>query len=227
MRFLCRTVLVWLLVVSLVDLPAAMAANRVAGFVLEAQASEIDGVAAASGANVFAGDRLSTAENGGIRVQFGADQIYMLPSSDATLANENDELTAVLSTGALEFAAPNGAGIAVRAEDILIHAKAAESTYAQITILPNKQLEIASITGPLALELDGELYSLAPGRTYGVKVVDDTQEQEQQGSQNEPTRPAKKRRRKLIIFLLLGSAAATATVIALMHHHHHESQYTP
>lgn len=224
MRILCRTVLVWLLVASLVDLPAAMAANRVAGFVLEAQASQIDGAAATSGTNVFTGDQLSTAQNGGIRVQFGANQIYMLPSSGVRLTNENDSLVAVLSTGALEFTSPTGAGIAVRADDVLIHAKAAQSTYAQITVLPNKQLEIASISGPLGLELDGESYSLAAGRTYGVKIVDE--DQDQQTSQTTQTQPAKKRRRRLAIYLLLGSAAAAAIIIAVTHHHH-ESQYTP
>jgi hypothetical protein len=218
-RILCRTVLVWALAVSLADLPAT-AANRAAGFVLEVQASEIDGAVAASGANVFTGDQLSTAENGGIRVQFGANQIYMLPSSAVTLANENNELTAVLSTGALEFAAPSGAGIAVRAEDVLIHAKNPQSTYAQITVLPNKQLEIASITGPLALELDGESYSLAPGRTYGVKVVDEGND-----DQNAEKRPARKRR-KLLIFLLFGTAAAAA-IIEFTHHKPHVSQWMP
>lgn len=222
MRVLCRAVLVWLLVACLVQGPAAMAANRAAGFVLEAQASQIDGLAAANGANVFPGDQLSTAENGDLRIQFGANQLDMLPSSSLRLENENDGLTAVLSRGAVEFAAPNGAGIAVRAEDVLIRARAQESTYAQITVLPNKQLEIASITGPLALELDGESYSLAPGRAYGVKVADDRQARE--SAQNAQTRPAKKRRRRLLIFLLLGSAAAATLVIALRHH---ESPYAP
>jgi hypothetical protein len=226
LRGFCRTILVSLLVASLADLPAAQAASRAVGFVLAAESSQIDGIGAASGTNLFPGDQLSTAENGGIRVQFGADQIYMLPSSAVTLANESSGLTAVLSAGALEFAAPNGAGIAVRAEDVLIHASAAQSTFAQITVLPNKQLEIASISGPLALELDGESYSLAPGRTYGVRVVDD--EQDQQSAQNAQARPAKKRRRRLAIFLLLGSAAAAAVILAVVdHHHHHESDYTP
>lgn len=225
MRILCRTVVVWLLVASLADLPAAIAANRAAGFVLEAQGSEVDGAAATSGTSVFAGDQLSTAENGGMRIQLGANQIYMLPASAVTLANENDAVTAVLSTGALEFTTPNGAGVAVRAEDILIHAKAAESTYAQITVLPNRQLEIASISGPLSLELDGESYSLAPGRTYGVRVIDDSQDQ--QSNQSMQTKPAKKRRRKLVVFLLLGSAGAATLIIALKHRSHHESPYTP
>ncbi len=206
MRALCRTALVSLLVASLADLPVATAANRALGFVLVAQSSQIDGVAATSGANVFSGDALSTASNGGIHLQFGADQIYMPASSAVTLANGNDGLTAVLSSGTIEFAAPRGAGISVRAADILIRPGTPQPTHAQITVLTSDELKIASVTGPLALELDGESYTLTPGRTYGVRIVDDAGQERSGG--NHPAR----RRRRLLVALFSGVAAAAAVI---------------
>jgi hypothetical protein len=202
-------VLVWLLVASLADLPA-MAANRALGFVLEAQSSEIDGIAAIGGTNVFAGDILSTGTDGGIRLQVGPNQIYMLASSALTLTNSNDGLTATLSMGAVAFSAPAGAGIAVSAADVLIRPKTPEATSAEITVLASDELKIASVSGPLALELDGESYTLTPGRTYGAKIVVDSDNQSAQ------KRPARRRRR--LLFFLFFTAAGVATVLELTHH---------
>jgi hypothetical protein len=223
LRIVCRSVLVWLLVVSLADLPA-LAANRALGFVVDAQSSQIDGIEATGGATLFPGDALSTAADGALRVQFGADGIYMGSSSALTLAGEKDGLTAALSAGTVEFEAPRGAGIAVSADDVLIRPNRPQATQAQITVVSNDQLKIATVSGPLALELDGELYTLAPGKTYGVKIVaDDDQEK---GTEQQP---ARKRRRKLLFWLFFGGAAAAVTAILLLHRSspQHESQYQP
>ncbi len=222
MRAVCRMVLVWLLVWSLADLPVATAANRALGFVLAAESSQIDGVAAESGANVFPGDALSTAPDGGIHLQAGADQIYLSASSAVTLADANDGLMAVLSSGTLEFAAPRGAGVAIRAEDVLVRPQTPVATHAQITVLADSELKIASVTGPLELELDGTSYTLAPGRTYGVRIVDDNAD-----DQNAEKRPAR-RRRRLIFFLFLTAAGAAATIAIIeLHNHHHPPSVSP
>lgn len=206
MRSLCRTVLVLALVVSLANLPAAMAANRAMGFVLAAQSSQIDGYAATSGANVFAGDALVTNPDGMIALRFGADQIYVPASSAVTLTNGKDGVMAALFTGALQFAAPQGVGIVVRADDVIVRPKTPAATHAQITIVKSDELRIASVSGPLQLELDGETYSLTPGRTWGVRIVED--DEKQNGDENQPAR----KRRRLIFFLL----AATAVVAAII-----------
>jgi hypothetical protein len=218
-RAVCRTVLVSLLVASLADLPVATAASRALGFVLAAESSQIDGVAAASGANVFPGDALSTNPDGGMRLQFGTDQIYVPASSAVTLADGGDGLTAVLSSGTLEFAAPRGTGIAVRAEGVLVRPKTPVATHAQVTVLAKDEMKIVSVTGPLELELDGTSYTLAPGHAYGVKVVEDAEDN--QKAANHPAR----RRRGLIILLFAGTAAA-AGIIQLVDELN-ESPYTP
>jgi hypothetical protein len=224
LRVLCRTALVWLLAASLADLPA-LAANRALGFVVAAQSSQIDGIAAADGATLFTADTLSTAADGGIHVQLGADQIYMPASSALTLADGKDGVTAALSAGTVDFGAPRGAGIAVSADDVLIRPSAAQATRAEITVMSNDELRIATLSGPLALELDGELYTLAPGKTYGVKIVPD--DDQEKGTEQQP---ARKRRRKLLFWLFFGGAAAAAvTAILLLHHNspQSESQYQP
>jgi hypothetical protein len=205
LRSFCRTVLVSLLVASLANLPVATAASRALGFVLAAESSQIDGVAAASGANLFPGDALSTNSDGRIHLQFGTDQVYIPASSTVTLANGSDGLTAVLAAGTLEFAAPQGTGIAVRAEDVLVQPKTPVATHAQITVLARDELKIASMAGPLELQLDGESYTLTPGHTYGVKIADDI------AGDDAAHRPARKRRR-LILFLFAMTAGVAAFI---------------
>lgn len=208
MRIFCKTVLVAVLMVSLANLPAASAADRALGFVLQTESSQIDGIAATNGSNVFAGDALSTNPDGRIHLQFGADQVYIPASTHATLAKEKEGITAVLSAGTLEFAAPQGAGFAVSADDVLVKPKTPHLTHAQVTLLGKDELRIATVTGPLDLELDGESYTLAPGRTYGVRIANSG---DQGQYQPQPTR----KRRNLIIFLF-AATAAVATVIYII-----------
>lgn len=223
MRAFCRTVLVSLLVVSLADWPAATAANRALGFVLAAQSSQINGIGASSGTNVFAGDALSTGPDGIVHLQSGTDQIYMPASSAITLASAHDGLMAVLSTGTLSFSAPQGAGLSICATDVIIRPKTPQLTQGQVTVLAPDELKIASVSGALELQLDGESYALAPGHVYGVKIIEEGGQE-----QNAEHRPARRRRRRLLIFLLFGAAAAVALVAVVdLHKHHHVSQYTP
>lgn len=205
MRVFCRTILVTVLVLSLADLPAASAADRALGFVLQAESSQIDGIAATNGSNIFAGDALSTDSNGRIHLQFGPDQIYLPGASSVTLANGKDGLLAVLSGGTLEFASPQGKGVAVSADDVLVRPKMPQATHAQVTLLSKNELKIATVTGPLELELDGESYTLAPGRSYGVRIVENGKAQ----YQDSPTLSHK----HLLIFLF----AATAVVAAVIY----------
>lgn len=218
MRGFCRSVLITTLVASLANLPAAEAAGRALGFVLQAQSSLIDGVAATNGSNVFAGDALATNPNGRIHLELGGDQIYIPASSTVTLANGKDGVTAVLSNGTLEFASPQGAGITVRADDVLVRAKTPQMTHAQVTLLSDSELKIATVTGPLELDLDGKSYTLAPGRTYGVRIVDS-------GDKAQYPPKLALNQRKLVIFLLAATTAIAA--IIYIEQELHESPEVP
>lgn len=212
MRLFCRAILIAVLSASLVDLPASRAANRALGFVLAAESSQIDGIAATNGSNVFAGDALSTDPGGRIHLQFGADQIYIPASSAVTLVNGKDGATAVLSAGTLEFAAPQGSGLAVNADDVLVRPKTPKTTHAQVTVLNKDELKIATVTGPLELDFDGKSYTLAPGRTYGVRVVNNSDAMQYENR-------SALRRRGLIVFLFAAAAAVSAVTYLVQESH--------
>lgn len=208
MRSACRSLLACILSASLISLPAfgAGTPNRPLGFVLAAQDAQLDGSAVANGANIYDGDTVATGSGGQVRLQFAGNQVYFSPSSLAKLTTNGSVVTAVLTSGTAGFMSARGGAVAIRALDVLVRPQTAEPTTAQVTIIAADELKIASVAGPLDLELDGEVYALTPGRTYGVKIVpDDTKFQEGY--------VGARKRRGLIIFVF----AATATIGAIVY----------
>ncbi|MHB8410689.1 MAG: hypothetical protein ACYDDI_01935, partial [Candidatus Acidiferrales bacterium] len=128
-----------------------------------------------------------------------ANQIYFSPSSTATLNTNGPGVTALLQSGTAGFTSARGGSVAIRALDVLVHPQTAQPTTAQVTVMAPDELKVASVAGPLSLELDGETYSLTSGRTYGVKIVTDGKFQEGY--------VGARRRRGLIIFVFAATAA--------------------
>ncbi|MHB8526551.1 MAG: FecR family protein [Candidatus Acidiferrales bacterium] len=219
MRFVCRGILACVLAVSLIGLPvfAAPAPNRPLGFVLATQDAVLDGNSAANGANIYNGDVVATGAGGSLHLQFAADQIYFSPSSTATLNTDGAGVTALLQSGTAGFTSARGGTVAIRALDVLVHPQTAQPTTAQVTVMAPDELKVASVTGPLSLELDGETYNLTPGRTYGVKIVTDGKFQEGY--------VGARRRRGLVIFVFAATAGLAG--ITYLVHELNESPSSP
>ncbi|MHB8410698.1 MAG: FecR family protein [Candidatus Acidiferrales bacterium] len=219
MRFVCKGILACVLSVSLIGLPvfAAPTPNRPLGFVLATQDAVLDGNSAANGANIYNGDVVATGANGSLHLQFAANQIYFSPSSTATLNTNGPGVTALLQSGTAGFTSARGGSVAIRALDVLVHPQTAQPTTAQVTVMAPDELKVASVAGPLSLELDGETYSLTPGRTYGVKIVTDGKFQEGY--------VGARRRRGLIIFVFAATAGLAG--ITYLVHELNESPSSP
>jgi len=218
-RVMCRSALIVLLVTSLVGLPAEAAESRALGFVLNAQSSFVNNVPAANGTNLTAGDVLSTENDGSAALRFGANRIFIEGKSGVALAVRNQSLIATLTHGSVEFSSPEGSGIALSADDVVVRPKAAEMTRAQVTLLSSSELRIASVAGDLELDLDGKSYTLTPGRTYGVRIIDE------QG--NGPFRSGRTARsNKGLVILVLTTTAVVAAIIFLVKELH-ESPEVP
>lgn len=208
MRFVCRSVLACILSASLIGLPifAAPVPNRPLGFVLAAQDAQLDGNAAANGANIYNGDTVATGSTGQVRLQFAGNQVYFSPSSLAKLTTNGSVVTALLTSGTAGFMSARGGAVAIRALDILVRPQTVQPTTAQVTILAPDELKVTSVAGPLTLELDGQTYMLTPGRTYGVKIVADD------AAPLQDDHLAARKRRALIIFVFTATAAISGII---------------
>lgn len=180
MRKYERTFLVAILIAALLDLPALGASAKPLGLVIQAEHAQLADAAAASGSTVYAGDSLGTDIGGSLRMRIGAAQLYLLSTSAATLAEASTGVTATLVRGTAGFSSPSGAGIELRTELATIRAKAAQPTHARVTVVSPNELLISSYRGPLAVETDGETYTVAEGSTY--RLVADPQDANVKGA---------------------------------------------
>ncbi|HKV27604.1 MAG TPA: hypothetical protein VJN90_04965 [Candidatus Acidoferrales bacterium] len=176
------------------------------GFVLAAQDAQLDGNAAANGANIYNGDTVATGSTGQVRLQFAGNQVYFSPSSLAKLTTNGSVVTALLTSGTAGFMSARGGAVAIRALDILVRPQTVQPTTAQVTILAPDELKVTSVAGPLTLELDGQTYMLTPGRTYGVKIVADD------AAPLQDDHLAARKRRALIIFVFTATAAISGII---------------
>ncbi len=218
MRAMCRGALIFLVISSLANAPAEAAVSRALGFVQNAQSSFLNNVPAPNGTNVVAGDVLSTEAGGSAALQFGTNRIFVPGESVIALASGNSGVVATLSRGSVEFNSPSGAGMMVVANDVVVKPKTAQPTRAQVTLLAKHELKIANASGPLELELDGRTYTLAPGQTYAVRIVDEQNSQFRRA-------PSPRTQRGLII-LVLATTAIVAGIIYLVKELH-ESPEVP
>lgn len=216
MRVMCRSALIFLLIMCLAELPAEAAESRALGFVQNAQSSFVNNVPAANGTNLIAGDALSTESDGSAVLRLGVNRIFIPSKSGIALKVGNQSIIATVTHGSAEFNSPEGSGIALSVDDVMVRPKTPEMTRAQVTLVSSNELRIASLAGPLELELDGKSYSLTPGRTYGVRIVDE--------QESGPFRSARSSRK--LIILVLAATAAVAGIIFLVKELH-ESPEVP
>ncbi|HEV2489230.1 MAG TPA: hypothetical protein VGT03_05450 [Candidatus Acidoferrales bacterium] len=210
MRFALRSALALLLAACLISLPVMATPNRAIGFVLQAQGAQLDGSTAINGTNVYAGDVMGTDPRGTLRLQIASSQIYLFGSSAATLSTDESGATTSLTSGTAGFSAAPGAAVAIRALDVTVRPKTQDATHAQVTVNGPSELLVTSFRGELTLELDGQSYSMAPGRTYRVQVETKDQKAMDAG------RHLPRNQRKLI-FLVFGGAAAAYGGMVLYH----------
>ena len=216
MRAMGRSALVFLLILCLVELPAQAAESRALGFVQNAQGSFVNNVPAANGTNLTAGDVFSTESDGSAVLRLGANRIFIPGKSGVTLTAGKQSIVATVTHGTVEFSSPEGSGIALSADEVVVRPKTPETTRAQVTLLSGDELKIASLAGPLELELDGKNYTLEPGRTYGVRIVE-----EHESGAFQSARSSKK-----LIILVLATTAIVAGIIYLVKELH-ESPEVP
>lgn len=219
MRYQLRCALAFLLAVCLVTLPVMAAPNHAMGYVLQAQAAQLDGNSAINGTNIYAGDVVETDIRGSLRLQISASQIYLFGSTAATLNEDQSGVATTLTSGTAGFSAAPGAAVAIRALDVTVRPKTAEPTHAQVTVASPQELLVTSFRGALELDLGGKSYSVAPGRTYKVDI------QSSEQSQMDAGRHLPRKQSALIIAVFAGVPAVGAGLF--IYHELHESPEKP
>ncbi|MGH9776366.1 MAG: hypothetical protein ACRD50_15650 [Candidatus Acidiferrales bacterium] len=199
MRTYVRMLIVIILVAGLMDMPVLGSAVNALGTVVQSENAKLDNVSATSGTTVYAGDSLAAGADGSVRLRFSGSQLFLMGGGAATLDGSATNVSATLTQGAAAFTT-TGAGIEVRTPHAVVHAKNADATQARVMLVSEDEIVVSSFRGTVAVEADGQTYTIEAGKSY--RVVSEL-EPDPRGVQRSGVR----KRRTLLKLILLGGAA--------------------
>lgn len=209
MRLIARYCLVVVLVIGMVDLPGFAANEKPLGLVLQAREARMDNAKLAVGTTVYPGDTVETDTGGTLRLKLGRNQIYLLASSAATLAQDAAVVHAVVEQGTVGFSSNGTDKIELEIPEGILRAADGLPAYGQVTITSPREVVISAYRGTLVLDNEGELHTVPAGKSYRV-----TMELEPaavapaaQDTQSDNAQTVKPRRRRRLAFYLIFTGA--------------------
>ena len=203
------------LVIGLLDIPAFAADEKPLGLVLQAQQASVDNAKLAVGTTVYPGDTVETDSGGTLRLKLGTNQLYLLASSAATLAQNSAVVHAVVGHGTVGFSSNGSDKIELEIPEGILRAADGVPSYGQVTISSPLEVVISAYRGTLVLDNEGELHTIPAGKSYRVTMdLEPAAATEPaasaSGQDNNTVQPVqrKRRRRRLAFYLIFAGALA-------------------
>jgi hypothetical protein len=159
---------------AVLGLGAAMAADIPTGVVSDAVRANVDGTNAALGANVYAGDALTTNSGGTLRLRVGSGQLFLLASSDASMTQDHGRIDMLVKTGTAGFSATDVDPLEIDTPVGTVRPANDQHSYGQVTLIGPRQILITSYSGTLLLTRNGEDRLIEAGKSYRVTLAADS-----------------------------------------------------
>lgn len=156
---------------ALLGVAVTIAADIPTGVISDAVRARVDGADATLGANVYAGDALSTFPGGTLRLRVGAGQLFLLESSDASLTQDHSRVDMLMKNGT--------AGLSAKIDDPLeidtpvgtIRPADEKHAFGQVSVIGSRQVVVTSYEGTLSLTHNGEERMIEAGKSYRVSLA--------------------------------------------------------
>lgn len=145
----------------------------VLGTVVTAERAHVDEGIASVGTTVFAGDRLTTEDQGSVQIRAGAARLLLLGASSAMINDSEGTPSAKLLLGTATFSTGNAHAFTLYASKAAIRAQSDVPTIGQVRLLNAKELLVTSKRGPLSVTVDGETQTIEDGKAYHVYLDPD------------------------------------------------------
>jgi hypothetical protein len=167
-RSLARSGLIALLGMGMLNLPAFGAGGEPLGIVIQTQDAHLSNANAQIGATVYSGDAITTEQDGTIRLRVGSGQLYLAPSSSASLA-QNDKIAHVsVSRGTVGFVAVTSAQLELETPVGSVRPANGQRAQGQVTIIGPNQMIVSAYSGAITVERNGESRTVEAGKSYNV-----------------------------------------------------------
>ena len=190
--------------------------TSVVGTVVTAERAHVDDGIASVGTTVFAGDKLSTEDQGSVQIRAGAARLLLLNASIATVNDSEGAPSAKLLAGTATFSTGNAHAFTLYASTAAIRAQSDAPTIGQVRLLNAKELLVTSKRGPLSVTVDGETQTIEDGKAYHVFLDPDMAAAQGpagagggQGPGGKGGSPLKAGRSRFLIVVVAATAIAT------------------
>ena len=210
MRPFFRSALTFTLVTSMGTLPAIAGGERPLGMVVATQLGHLDRTQAATGANLYSGDAISTDPGGTLRLKVGSSQMYLLSSSAATLAGNEAKVHATLVSGTIGFSAVRGDQLEVETPIGIVRPANDQRAFGEVTITAPGKILIAAYRGSLVISGPGEERTIKEGTAYNVSSASDKESSSEGVASSRPQHTRNNGSGRLIFTLAFAGAAGAA-----------------
>lgn len=167
-----RACLIAVVVAGMINLPVMAASAKPLGMIVIADRANVDHAKAAVGADVFSGDALSTDPGGSLRMKIGQSQIYLLSSSDASLAPAESRVQAKITRGTLGFSTSSPGQLEIGTPLGIFRGADNQQVFAQIAVLSPTKLQVSVYQGTLlAIAPNGDHKTIAQGETLEATIA--------------------------------------------------------
>jgi hypothetical protein len=157
--------------VALLGVAIAIAADIPTGVISDAVQAQVDGANATLGANVYAGDALSTSPGGTLRLRVGAGQLFMLASSDASMTQDHGRMDMLMKNGTAGLSATIDDPLEIDTPVGTVRPADDKHAFGQVSVLGARQVIVTSYEGTLSLTHNGEERTIEAGKSYRVTLA--------------------------------------------------------
>ena len=138
------------------------------GTITSATSAYVGAASASSGSTVFGGDHLRTDRFGSLQVRAGAARFMLSSASSAAVGADAATPSARLLTGTVVFSTATAKAFVLHASTADIRPQTDQPTVGQVTYVSDKELQVRSNRGSLAITVDGETQIVPESMAYRV-----------------------------------------------------------
>jgi hypothetical protein len=167
-RSIARSGLIAMLGFGMLNLPVFGAGGEPLGIVIQTQDAHLSNANAQIGATVYPGDAITTEQDGTIRLRVGSGQLYLAPSSSASLTQNEKVAHVSVSRGTVGFVAVTSAQLELETPVGLVRPANGQRAQGQVTVTGPNQMIVSAYSGALTVERNGESRTVEAGTSYNV-----------------------------------------------------------
>ena len=140
------------------------------GVVLASENAHVGAGVTSSGATIYDGDHLQTADNSTLRVKLGSGQLVLRQNTIADVHSFPNGFSANLNAGTVVVSSAAGQTFQLMADGATIRPANAEPATGQVSMISSSELVLTATRGTLEVVMGDEVKTLEAGNSYRMEV---------------------------------------------------------